>query len=117
MTNEIIERRKQHGTSEVLELVRIIHDNQISMDAKLSKHMQEETLELAEEINRLMNKCFPGGDGAGHKVAHDLWIERVSESRDFWKTMRKELAKWGLIGFLGWAAYALWTAFLQGPHK
>lgn len=116
---EIIERRRHphHGTSEVLELVRQIHDNQLGLDKKLTQHMMEEPIRLGEEIAKLYTNCFPNGDAQGHKKAHDAWIQQAEESRDFWRTMRKELGKWGLIGFLGWAVWALWSAFLQGPHK
>ena len=116
MEPHIIERRK-HGSSEVLELVRLIHDNQLALDKKLSDHMREETLQLAEEIARLLNSCFPNGDAQGHKLHHELLIQQEQRRVAFWSKMSEELTKYGLIGFMGWAAWALWQAFLQGPHK
>ena len=124
MTDEVFtERRKNnhHGSSEVLELVRIIHANQLALDAKLTQHMHDEPIQLAEEIAKLLNSCFPNGDPSGHKLAHEVWIQQAEESRDFWRTMKKELSKWGLIIFIGWfigfIGLSLWQAFLQGPHK
>ena len=121
-TPEIIERRKNHhGSSEVLELVRMIHDSQIALDKKLTDHMHDEPIQLGEEIGRLLNMCFPNGDPSGHKLAHEVWIQKAEESRDFWRTMRKELAKWGLIIFIGWflgfIGLSLWQMLLHGPQK
>lgn len=118
MTTEVqvIERRHNNNT-ELLELVKIIHENQIEMDRKLTDHMQNETAELAEAITQLMAQAFPAGDPQGHRAHHELVIKKAEESAAFWKTMRVELAKWGLLGFAGWAIYALWNAFLQGPQK
>ncbi len=112
---QVIERR--HGPSELLELVRIIHDNQLAIDAKLTHHMEIETQELAQTIAKLMSEAFPEGDPDGHRRHHELVIKQAEESAAFWKTLRIEIAKWGLIGFLGWAVYALWNAFLQGPKS
>jgi hypothetical protein len=116
VVNEIVERRHNNNT-ELLELVKIIHANQIVMDKRLTEHMKNETMELAEAITKLMGEAFPGGDVYGHKQAHVAWIEEVKERTDFYRTMKKKLVEWGLLGFAGWAVFALWQAFLQGPHK
>jgi hypothetical protein len=112
---QVIERR--HGPTELLELVRIIHDNQLLIDAKLTRHMDTETEELAEAITRLMADAFPAGDPSGHRRHHELVIKQAEERAAFWRVMRIEIGKWGLIGFLGWAVFALWQALLNGPHK
>ena len=124
-TPPVIERRRNaHGSSEVLELVRLIHDSQKDLqasqrdlDKKLTQHLTEEPIQLAEEIAGLLVKCFPGGDGQSHRAYHEALIGKAQESHDFWRDMRKKLGEWGLVGFLGWSVYALWNAFLQGPHK
>lgn len=114
-TVQVIERR--HAGSEILELIRIIHDNQIEMDRKLTQHMENETTELAESIAKLLSAAFPAGDPDGHRRHHELVIKQAEERAAFWKVMRTEIAKWGLIGFLGWAFVSLWQSFLSGPAK
>ena len=98
-----------------------ISKKQDAADTKLSAHMVEETQEIstsiAAELSRLMMAAFPGGDPGGHKAAHLAWIKKEEEKAEFWRTMRKELAKWGLIALVTWAGVALWNAFLSGPHK
>ena len=110
------ERRKEPASPMML-LLQQMHQSQIDMDTKLTKHMTEETHELAEAIAELIGKAFPEGDPDGHRIHHELVIEREKERVDFWRSMRKKLAEWGLMGFLGWAVYAMWNSFLQGPHK
>jgi hypothetical protein len=112
---QVIERRN-NGT-EIIELIRIIHDNQVEMDRKLTSHMENETQELATAITTLMADAFPAGDPGGHRRHHELVIKQAEERAAFWKVLRIEIAKWGLIGFLGWASWSLWNSFLQGPHK
>ena len=101
----------------LLQLVQQIHDSQLEMDRKLTKHMADETTELADAMNKLFADAFPGGDVYGHRQAHIAWIKEVETRTDFYRTLKKELAKWGLLGFAGWALWALWQAFLAGPHK
>jgi hypothetical protein len=105
-------------------MVQQIHDSQMAiseshqvLNDKLSKHMTEETHELAQAITNLMAAAFPEGDPGGHRRHHELVIQKEEERVEFWKKMRYELAKWGLIGFAGWAIGYLWMGFLQGPHR
>ncbi len=101
----------------MLALIKQIHESQLQLDIRLTKHMTEETTELANAIVRLMADAFANGDTVGHRKAHEAWIENTKEKADFYRKMRLELSKWGLLGFLAWAGYALWSAFLLGPHK
>lgn len=110
----IIERRR--SSPKLIELIRTVHDNQLALSAKLDKHMKEETSELADAIARLMKEAFPEGDPDGHRRHHELVIKQAEEKAEFWQKMRLELAKWGLLGFLGWALLQLWQSFLQGPR-
>ncbi|MGB4817556.1 MAG: hypothetical protein WBP33_00455, partial [Saprospiraceae bacterium] len=59
--------------------------------------------------------AFPRGDPDAHRLHHELAIRKAEASASFWQTLATELAKYGLIGFIGWAGYALWKAFLAGP--
>ncbi len=60
---------------------------------------------------------FPTDDPDGHRIWHESEIKRIKDRAEFWQKMTYELSKYGLIGFIGWAAYALWQAFLHGPGK
>ncbi len=103
--------------SAILQLVKQTHENQLTMDAKLTHHMTEETNELAEAITKLMSDAFPAGDPVGHRRHHELVIKQAEEKAEFWLKMRIALAQYGLLGFAGWVVYSLWQSFLQGPHK
>lgn len=113
--DQATERRLQNDL--MMTMVKQIHDRLIALDGKLSAHMTDETKELAEAMSQMMASAFPGGDPDGHRRHHELVIKQAEAKTAFWEKMRFELVRWGLIGFLGWAAYALWQSFLQGPPK
>ena len=97
-------------------LMQQIHQKVEDMDKKLSQHMSEETLLLAEEIAKLINKAFPGEDPLGHRTYHETQMQAAADRAAFWKAMRIEISKWGIIGLLGWLVYAAWISFLKGPR-
>ena len=68
-------------------------------------------------VQEAMTNAFPDGDPDGHRRHHELVIKKAEESAEFWASMRKELGKVGLIGFLAWAGYWLWLAAIKGPMK
>jgi hypothetical protein len=68
-----------------------------------------------ETHNHVMN-AFPAGDIVGHKEAHEAWIKETERRSEFWRTLKLELTKWGLIGFSGWLIIQLWTGALKGPQ-
>ena len=116
--------RRVSDNSAILVLVQQISTNVGNLevkvdkfDTRLSQHMHDETLELAEAIVKLMLRAFPEGDPDGHKRHHEAVIKAAEEKAEFWKSMRKKVTEWGLVGVLGWAAFALWAAFLKGPVK
>lgn len=109
-----IERRTE--TTALLTLVNLIHDNLRSLDAKLTSHIADEPHQTAQEVAKIMQLAFPDGDAAGHREAHEDQIRIYKDRADFWKKMLFEVSKWGLLGVLGWAGYALWKAFLAGPR-
>ncbi len=78
---------------------------------ELRAHADGETARIAA-----IAAGFPDGDPDGHRRYHEAEIKRIERRADFWQKMRLELAKWGLIGFLGWAAVALWQQALKGPQ-
>lgn len=101
----------------LLSLVTQVHEKVDKMQAALHQHMTEDSLKLANELRQLMDNAFPFGDPHGHRSAHEASIRKAEARAEFWKKMTFELSKWGLFGFLGWAAFHLWNAFLHGPTK
>ena len=86
-------------------------------DAKLTKHMHEETQELATAMTKMMVEAFPEGDGSGHRRHHEAVIRAAEDKADFWRAMMKEGGKWGLIALAVWIGSLIWTGILLGPHK
>lgn len=82
--------------------------------AKAAEIAKESVKEVVEEA---MANAFPDGDVNGHRAAHEAWIKKVDESAAFWREMREELTKYGLIAFLGFVVVAAWQSFLQGPSR
>lgn len=68
-------------------------------------------------VAEAMSDAFPDGDSAGHREAHEAWIKKVEESAAFWRQMRGDLIKYGLIAFLGFAVVAIWQSLLKGPSQ
>lgn len=117
MTESIQQAAERRTNSElVITLLNQMISSQDKLDAKLTAHMLDETKEIAAAVSSIL-KAFPGDDPDGHRKHHELVIKQAEASAAFWEKMRFELVRWGLIGFLGWAAYALWHSFLQGPPK
>lgn len=116
------ERRAE--TSVLLALVQTVHDdvkamhtNITALDLRLTKHMTEETMELAREISKSMADAFPEGDPAGHRKHHEAVIAKAEARAKFWQKMLYEITKYGLFGFISWLAVTAWSGFLQGLHK
>lgn len=109
--------RRNGPRDPLMTLVQQIYDSNVAMDEKLTEHMKAVPQELAKAIAKLMADSFPEGDPQGHRKYHESSIKQAEAKAEFWSKMRVELAKYGLLGFVGWAFYALWQAFLQGPHK
>lgn len=109
--------RRAGGHDAVIAMTQQTHDVVMSLRKELADHMLNETKELAEMVTSIMQRSFPEGDPEGHRKYHEASIMKAEANAKFWQTMSLELSKYGLLGFLGWALYALWSAFLQGPHK
>jgi len=100
------EERRKSPTDALVTLIHQVHESVQALDRKLDKG-----------ISSLREDAFPEGDADGHRRHHEAVIKAAEDRAKFWETMRVEIAKWGLIGFLGWALYNLWVSFLMGPHK
>ena len=101
----------------MLELVKTIQSDVNSMRETLKTHIETEPKEWASVLAELMQKSFPEGDPEGHRRFHEASIKKAEDSAVFWGKMRYEITRYGVFGFLGWASYQLWLAFLHGPHK
>jgi hypothetical protein len=117
LTPSVERRSEPRDVAAVLTLVTEVHRDVKDLSARLTVHMTDETMELAEEIATLMRKAFPEGDPDGHRRHHELVIKQAEARAAFWQKMSFEISRWGLIGFLGWAAIALWKSFLVGAVK
>ena len=96
-------------------LMQDIHKKIDEMDLRLTQHMTDETLVLAEEIAKLMNSAFPGSDPQGHRAYHEAQMQQMLDRAAFWKKMREEIMSKGILGILGFAAIWIWAGFIKGP--
>lgn len=111
------DRRKDNQLDVVLVLVRQIHDSQLALDQKFTRHIEEETTQLAASIAKLMSQAFPEGDPDGHRRHHLLVIAREEAKVKFWNEMVTAGAKWAGLGVLGFLATAVWFAIKAEVHK
>ena len=117
LTTEFGDRRKDSPMPVILELLRLVHESQKDLNVRLTKHMTDETDELAQAVAKLMAEAFPESDPSGHRLHHELVIRQAEEKAKFWQEMRIAAAKWAGLGLLGFLVTAAWTTFLNGPHK
>ena len=106
MTDPTFQDRRKEPQSALAMLVQQIHDNTVVIDKKIT-----------DGLASIRTEAFPEGDADGHRRHHEAVIKSAEDRAAFWQTLRIELAKWGLVGFVAWAVVAIWQAFLQGPHK
>ena len=69
--------------------------------------------ELLSAVEAL-KRGFPNDDPDGHRLYHEAVIETERARKEFWQRLTFELAKWWLLGFIGWSATQLWAGFLRG---
>ena len=60
--------------------------------------------EVVRSIDQLI-QAFPAGGYAGLRLYHEELIATMKARREFWQKLTFELAKFGLVGFIGWAFY------------
>lgn len=100
------------------ELTKQVHE----MREEFKSHREALEVESVSMRARLLMESFPAGDHEAHRKYHERLIKADEERIAFWKKMREELTKWGLIGFAGWfiafAGHAFWLEILrQIAHK
>lgn len=78
-------------------------------------------LEKMEEVSRIREAIPEDGDGdrdyEGHRKYHEQLITESLARQDFWRRMKYDLVRWGLIVFLGWAFIALLKAGIGAASK
>lgn len=94
-----------------------VKGEQKKMNETLTNHINTEPEEWAELLKNTLGCAFPNGDPEGHRRYHEDTISAMEARSKFWKQMLFEVTKYGLFGVVGWLAYTVWVAFLQGPHK
>jgi len=111
-----VERRKTESESVLLHITEL-QRNVKELKAQMTYHhgVFEERVENA--VEKVFDRSFPDGDPEGHRKVHENWIKEAEAKAKFWESMKTELGKWGLIGFVGWVLYYVWLGFLQGPKK
>ena len=100
---DVTERRKSSEDlvtliQEMFVEIREIRDEGRAMRKDLKQHIQDEAV--------MVNHAFPDGDVDGHRMAHAAWIKKAEQQAKFWEEMRSSVAKWGVIGVLGFLLMA-----------
>lgn len=111
------EDRRSASNEALIGLVNQVLQGMSDLAQKLSDNNEDLKLEIKSAVGDLKKAAFPEGDPDGHRKHHEAVIKAAEEKAEFWKKMRLALAQYGLLGFAGWAIYALWTALLHGPAK
>lgn len=85
--------------------------------------IEEKLHHLTDSVTAFMGRsevlwnAFPGQDPEGHRKAHEDWLAESREKKEFYAMLKKELAKYGLLGLIGWLFFWAWYGFLQGPKQ
>ena len=99
------------------ELTSQVHE----MREEFKAHREVVEAEQTTMRARLLMESFPLGDHDAHRKYHERLIKADEERVAFWKKMRMELTKWGLIGFCGWflafMGHAFWLEVLRQIGK
>jgi len=89
------------------------------IDLMHTEHMDAVTRQnvTIDEIHKMFKAAFPDGNVEEHRLKHISWEKKEQEDRDFWVKLKQNTINWVVIALLSWGGFALWVAFLQGPHK
>jgi MoaA/NifB/PqqE/SkfB family radical SAM enzyme len=113
---DVIERRAI-DVGMLIAKIETLHEDIISMDTKLTKHIEDEVEDIAKAVKDIFVQSMPNEDAALHKQMHETEMQILKDRKEFWKKLLFELSKTGIVGVLGWMGYSLWVAFLSGPTK
>ena len=48
------------------------------------------------EIHKLFKAAFPDGDAESHRKAHEHWIEKDKQDKEFWLKIKADAIRWEL---------------------
>lgn len=113
--HESFEKHMQRTDDAILLHIKELQASVKALDEKLTQHREAEEAALAAAMDSLRSDAFPDADPDGHRRHHEALIKQAEARAAFWEKMKLELFKYGLLGFVGWAVFALWQAFLRGP--
>ena len=83
----------------------------ISADNLLCDYSHTQTecpaiLTMTKTVTAILD-AFPAGGYAGLRLYHEELIATMKARREFWQKLTFELAKFGLVGFIGRAFYKI----------
>lgn len=103
----------------------VIMEHLVRLSNQVSE-VQKELVQAREDLHRRaelsaaqiddLRHAFPADDPAGHRAYHDEVIATARARKAFYQKLLFELAKWGLLGFVGWMFVSGWRDFLKGPN-
>lgn len=97
----------------------IAQHNEAIIDMKKSMDVIIESLnaQKAQHVDcgvkwESLEQCVPNGDFDGHRRYHEAIIVKMEARAKLWQDVSASVAKWGIIGALGWFGYAVWHEFI-----
>ncbi len=109
--------RSDRITAKLLDMVDHLQRDVLDHMRKEGETVRELKDGLARVEKRVEDfvQAFPAGDAIQHRLAHEAQIEAAREKKEFWAKIKFTLTALVLTAIIGWAAFALWAAFLLGP--
>ena len=122
INSKMTEQTKRSSDPVLAELLQMVTEVSGILKSHMHDHdMNHQAIEMKlSDMHKdvsAANSGFPENDPIAHREFHAEYARKMKEKADFWRKMSFELGKYGLLGFFGWAAYALWQAFLHGPGR
>ena len=113
------ERRKD-ASAAVIKLIGQLQESVDSLRDTVNNHIDGLDGQRKTIIAELLKEAFPKGDHEAHRRYHESLIRTAEDKAQFWKKMRDELAKYGLLGFTIWVVVSLTQtgiAYIQTFHR
>lgn len=113
------ERRKD-ASAAVITLIKHLQESVDSLQNTVTTHINGLEDQRKAIVADLLKEAFPNGDHQAHRRYHENLIKAAEDKAQFWKKMRDELAKWGLLLFAGWVIVSLVQAgitYIQTFHR
>ena len=117
MTNATkFEDRRQSQSSGFAALMEMVKETNANV-SQLRTELADGALAQKLALEDVLADAFPEGDPIGHRKHHEAVIKAAEQRAKFWTDMAASVAKWGLVGLVGWMVNLAWQGLLQGPHK